>query len=390
MHDAHWYPDNEVELVLGTRVTRLDPKAHTVTLDGVETVRYDKLLLATGSRVRRLDLPGSDNPGIRYLRTITESDAILSDLREGANVVVLGAGWIGMEVAAAARTHGASVHLVERGDLPLKRVLGPELARIYANLHVARGVTFHANSGVREFGGVGGRLSHVILGDGTELPADLVVTGRRYRAGHRARRSRWSAGRRWRSHGRVAAHLGLRHLRRRRCSVLRQPTAGPADPGRTLGQRAQRRQECGQIHARPGHGVRLAAVLLLRPVRGHTEHQHGVRRLSSDRTATTRWSCGAIRRSSHDANPEFVAFWVRNGQVLAGMNANVWDVQEQIQPLVRVGLRGPASGSRETRRSRRAARRPAHRYARNKPAEIAAELATVDGRDMVHRRVVHR
>jgi hypothetical protein len=84
VHDAHWYPDNNVELILGTRATGLDPKEHTVTLDGPDTVRYDKLRLATGSRVRRLDLPGSDNPGIRYLRTVTESDAILSDLREEA------------------------------------------------------------------------------------------------------------------------------------------------------------------------------------------------------------------------------------------------------------------------------------------------------------------
>src|SRR5258705_10649477 len=115
VHDAHWYPSNNVELVLGVRVTKLDPKPHTVTLDDVEPLRYDKLLLATGSRVRQLDVPGSDNLGIRYLRTITESDAILSDLGEGAQVVVLGAGWMGMEGWAGGGTQGCSVDVMERG-----------------------------------------------------------------------------------------------------------------------------------------------------------------------------------------------------------------------------------------------------------------------------------
>src|SRR5258705_5357218 len=108
VHDAHWYSNHDVDLVLGVRATGLDAKAHTITLDDVEPLRYDKLLLATGSRVRRLDLPGADNLGIRYLRTITEADALLYDLREGEQVLVVGAGWIGLEVAAAARAHGAS------------------------------------------------------------------------------------------------------------------------------------------------------------------------------------------------------------------------------------------------------------------------------------------
>ena len=140
VHEAHWYPDHNIELVVGVRVTAVDPQAHTVTLDDARSLRYDKLLLATGSRARHLNVPGGDNLGVRYLRTITQSDAILADLREGVRVVIIGAGWIGLEVAAAARTHGATVDLIERGDLPLKRVLGPELARVYAELHQVRGV----------------------------------------------------------------------------------------------------------------------------------------------------------------------------------------------------------------------------------------------------------
>jgi len=103
VHDPHWYATNDVDLVLGVQATTLDPRAHTVTLDDVEPLRYDKLLLATGSRVRHLDVPGIDNMGVRYLRRITEADTLREDLREGAQVLVVGAGWIGLETAAAAR-----------------------------------------------------------------------------------------------------------------------------------------------------------------------------------------------------------------------------------------------------------------------------------------------
>src|SRR5689334_8255548 len=98
VHESTWYGENNIELVLGVRATSLDRKAHTVTLDGVEPLRYDKLLLATGSRVRRLDVPGTDLAGVRYLRTLPDSDALRERLREGARVVVVGAGWIGLEV----------------------------------------------------------------------------------------------------------------------------------------------------------------------------------------------------------------------------------------------------------------------------------------------------
>src|SRR4051794_7792378 len=94
VHDAQWYGTNDVDLVLGVTATALDPKAHTVTLDDAEPLRYDKLLITTGSKVRHLDVPGADHRGIRYLRTITESDALRSEMREDSQVVVVGAGWI--------------------------------------------------------------------------------------------------------------------------------------------------------------------------------------------------------------------------------------------------------------------------------------------------------
>src|SRR5262245_60257354 len=141
LHDAEWYTEQNIELVLGVEATALNPQTHMVTLDAVEPVRYDKLLLATGSVVRLLDVPGSENSGVRYLRTIEQADTLVDSIHTGTNVVVVGAGWIGLETAAAAITRGATVHVVELDRLPLRRVLGDELAQIYTDLHRAHGVT---------------------------------------------------------------------------------------------------------------------------------------------------------------------------------------------------------------------------------------------------------
>src|SRR2546423_11152813 len=175
VHDAQWYAAHDVELLLGVRATNLDAGAHTLTLDGYEPLRYDKLLLATGSRVRRLDVPGTDLSGVRYLRTLPESDALIDHLRSATSVVVVGAGWIGLETAAAARTHGATVTVVELDSAPLRQVLGDEVAAVFADLHRSQGVAFRFGTSVREFRGLGGQLRSVVLSDGTELPADVAI-----------------------------------------------------------------------------------------------------------------------------------------------------------------------------------------------------------------------
>src|SRR5690606_23758110 len=152
-------------------------------LDGTDSLRYDKLLLTTGSRVRTLPMPGTDLDGVQYLRTMEESSSLRSRLVEGTQVVIVGAGWIGLEVAAAAPQHGCSVTVVEMDALPLRRVLGDELGTIYRELHEAHGVTFHFGTGVSEIvGGTGhegaaGKVNRVVLTDGTEVPADLVLVG---------------------------------------------------------------------------------------------------------------------------------------------------------------------------------------------------------------------
>ena len=174
VHDAGWYAEHDVDLRLATRATDLDAAGHTVTLDGVSPLHYDKLLLATGSRVRRLDVPGANLRGVRYLRTIDESDALLAQLGRGGEVVVIGAGWIGLEVAAAARSYGASVTVVEMDRAPLHRVLGDEVAAIFADLHRANGVDLRFNASVARIVG-DTEVTGVELADGTSIPASLVV-----------------------------------------------------------------------------------------------------------------------------------------------------------------------------------------------------------------------
>ncbi|MCU1658889.1 MAG: FAD-dependent pyridine nucleotide-disulfide oxidoreductase, partial [Pseudonocardiales bacterium] len=138
---------------------------------------YDKLLLTTGSVVRRLQVPGAELDGVHYLRRIEQADALRGVLVEGARLIVVGGGWIGLEVTAAAREHGATVVLVEVGSLPLQRVLGDELAQVFADLHAEHGVDLRLGTGVREITGSGGRVASVTLDDGTTVPADAVVIG---------------------------------------------------------------------------------------------------------------------------------------------------------------------------------------------------------------------
>jgi 3-phenylpropionate/trans-cinnamate dioxygenase ferredoxin reductase subunit len=130
LHEAGWYPDHDVDWRPGTAAVGLDLESRTVSLHPADTLAYDKLLLATGSAVRTLDVPGADLDGVRYLRTLDQSDALLAAFRRAEPVVVIGAGWIGLETAAAARGHGCPVTVVEMGALPLQRVIGDEVAGV--------------------------------------------------------------------------------------------------------------------------------------------------------------------------------------------------------------------------------------------------------------------
>ncbi len=174
-----WYAEHDVTLRLGAEATAFDVAAHTVTLADGSEQPYDRLLLATGSAVRPLDVPGADRPEVHYLRTVEDSVAIRDRVGEGVRVVVVGAGWIGLEVAAAARLAKAEVTVVEPQATPLNAVVGPEVGQWFADLHTSHGVTFRFGDGVGAFepGGDGDDGVTVVTSQGERLPADLVVVG---------------------------------------------------------------------------------------------------------------------------------------------------------------------------------------------------------------------
>jgi 3-phenylpropionate/trans-cinnamate dioxygenase ferredoxin reductase subunit len=176
LRPAAFYADRNVNVRLGTRATRIEPREHRVTLDDGTTLHYDKLLLATGSRVRRLNITGSDLPGIHYLRTIADVDAIRAEFAPGKRIIVVGGGYVGLEVAAVATKAGLAVTVLEMEDRILKRVTTEAMSAFYHQLHTGRGVTIRTSARVTGFEG-SDRVEAVLIDGGERLPADLVIVG---------------------------------------------------------------------------------------------------------------------------------------------------------------------------------------------------------------------
>ncbi|MBJ7340799.1 FAD-dependent oxidoreductase [Mycolicibacterium sp.] len=170
-----WYGEHGVDLRLGTEVTIIDRITHSVGFDEGSHQGYDKLLLATGSSSRRPSIPGSDAEGVHYLRTVDDASELLGSLTEGARLAVVGAGWIGLEVAASARERGVEVTVVESAELPLLGALGPEAAEVFADLHRQHGVDLRLDTSVDEITTEGGRATGLKLGDGSTVGADAVL-----------------------------------------------------------------------------------------------------------------------------------------------------------------------------------------------------------------------
>ncbi|HEX6968587.1 MAG TPA: FAD-dependent oxidoreductase [Micromonosporaceae bacterium] len=335
LHDPDWYATQGIELLLGRRVTDLDAGAHTVTLDGIERLRYDKLLLATGSRPRRLTVPGAEAAGVHYLRTIDQADALLAGLRAGGRVVVVGAGWIGLEVAAAARAHGCPVTVVETDALPLRRVLGDEVATVFRDLHLANGVDFRFGVGVREIVERDGRLTGMVLTDGSELAADLVAVGVGIEPATELAR---------------AAGLGVEN------GVVTDAALRTSDPDVYA---------CGDVaasfnpllgeHIRVEHWANAlnGGPAAARSMLGQHVEFARVPYFYTDQYDLGMEYSGWVGSEGYDRvvfrgdpaiaggkAPRFIAFWLRDGRVLAGMNVNVWEVVGTIQQLVRAGRAG--------------------------------------------------
>ncbi|MGW6661297.1 NAD(P)/FAD-dependent oxidoreductase [Rhodococcus sp. NPDC055024] len=175
VHDGEWFRDHRVDLRPGTTATAIDTAAHTVSLPDGSTISYDKLALATGSRSRRLDIPGSDAEGVHYVRTVDQAAALLRTLAADKKLVVIGAGWIGLEIAASARGFDVDVTVLEHAGLPLESTLGPEMGEVFAALHRQNGVDLRTGTDVSAISVDGERASGVTLSDGTVIPADAVL-----------------------------------------------------------------------------------------------------------------------------------------------------------------------------------------------------------------------
>ncbi|MEV0428437.1 FAD-dependent oxidoreductase [Micromonospora sp. NPDC050495] len=323
VHDAGWYAAHDVDLRTATRAVAVDRAARAVRLADGEQLRYDKLLLATGATPRDLAAPGAHLAGVLRLRTLADSRRIGAALVDGARVVIVGAGWIGLEVAAAARQRGATVDVVETATLPLRRVLGDEIAGVFANLHRDHGVTFHFGAEVHEIRGTD-RVSSVRLADGTELPADAVVV---------------AVGVRPNTELATAAGLAVENGIHVDASLrTADPDVYAAGDVANAYHPVLRRRLRVEHWANALHGGPAAARAML----GQPVSYDDLPYFYTDQYELGMEYVGHAPPGAADrvvvrgdlAKREFIAFWTAGGQVLAGMNVNVWDVVPAIRRLV--------------------------------------------------------
>jgi 3-phenylpropionate/trans-cinnamate dioxygenase ferredoxin reductase component len=176
MHDRAFYDEKAIELRLGITAEAIDLDGHRVRLSDGDDVAYDKLVLATGARARQLPVPGADLAGVHTLRGIDDMAAIRSDIGDGAHAVIIGGGYIGLEVAATARKLGCRVTVLEAMERVMNRVVAPEIGEFYADVHRQNGVEFRLGVGVEAFEG-DGRAARVRCADGTALEGDLFIVG---------------------------------------------------------------------------------------------------------------------------------------------------------------------------------------------------------------------
>ncbi|QEU94542.1 NAD(P)/FAD-dependent oxidoreductase [Streptomyces kanamyceticus] len=338
VHEPGWYAQADIELHLGQTVVAIDRAAKAVRLGEGAVIHYDKLLLVTGAEPRRLDVPGTELAGVHHLRRLAHADRLRHVLaalgRDNGHLVIAGAGWIGLEIAAAAREYGAEVTVVEPEATPLHAVLGPEVGQMFADLHAEHGVRFHFGARLTEIVGQDGMVLAARTDDGEEHPAHDVLAA----IGAAPRTA-------------LAESAGLELADRAH--------------GGGIAVDASLRTSDPDIHAagdvaataHPLYGDRLrvehwanalnGGPAAARAMLGQDVTYDRVPYFFSDQYDVGLEYSGWAPPGSYDqvvvrgdtGKREFIAFWLRDGRVLAGMNVNVWDVTEPIQELIRSGRR---------------------------------------------------
>jgi 3-phenylpropionate/trans-cinnamate dioxygenase ferredoxin reductase component len=327
VHPQQWYAEHQVDLRLGVTVTGIYPSAHEVSLADGSRIGYAKLLLATGSSPRRPSVPGAGLDGVLYLRTVGDSDRIKAALQSSSRFAVIGAGWIGLETAAAARAAGLAVTVLEMAELPLLRVLGREVAQIFATLHQENGVDLRCGVQVAEITGSAGRADGVLLTDGSRIEADVVIAG----VGITPNSQLASAAGLEVSNGiRVDAQL--------RSSDPDIYAAGDVANAfhPLLGKHIRVEHWANALHQ-----PQTAARAML----GQDVAYDRVPYFFTDQYDLGMEYSGYVEPDGYDevvfrgdaGQREFIAFWLSGGRVLAGMNVNIWGVNDAIQGLVRAG-----------------------------------------------------
>lgn len=325
VHTEQWYRDHEVELLLGTTVTAIDRSSKTVALPDGSTRPYDKLALATGSRSRRLPIPGADAEGVHMLRTIGQSDSLISLFGSARRLVVVGAGWIGLEVTAAARTAGLEVTVLEVGAVPLQGALGEEMGAVFGELHRAHGVDLRCGVKAAEIVTADGKATGVRLDDDTVVDADAVLIA----VGARPNIE-------------LAADAGLAV----EGGVLVDESLASSDPDIVaVGDIADQQHPVLGQRVRVEHWATalnqpaVAALTMLdRPATYDRlpyffTDQYDLGMEYTGFVAPGATTSVVVRGDT--ASREFVAFWLDQGnRVLAGMNVNVWDVTDRIKELI--------------------------------------------------------
>ncbi|GAB3304440.1 FAD-dependent oxidoreductase [Geodermatophilus aquaeductus] len=332
VHEPGWYEANDVELRTGVAAVGLDVAARRVELATGEEMAYDRLLLATGASARRLPVRGADLDGVRYLRTLADADRLRADLADGGRqLVVVGGGWIGLEVAAAARSRGNAVTVVEPQPTPLHAVLGQRMGEVFARLHRQHGVDLLTGTTVREIRGAGGRVTAVVTDRDVGLPADLVVVG----IGAVP-------------HTQLAASAGLEvdngvvtdHALRASAPGVFAAGDVAASFSLLYGRHLRVEHWANALHGGPaaarsmlGQDVTYDRV----PYFFTDQYDLGMEYSGLSGPGDT----VVCRGDPEDGG--FIAFWTSDGHVTAAMNVDVWDVTAPLQALVRSRQRVPAA-----------------------------------------------